>query len=70
MLSGRAGSMVSPEEPMKSYAFLWTCPACGEYVRTDLPPREEDAALVCAACGSVFGEKVAAPEGEPSTASA
>jgi len=49
---------------MKSYAFLWSCPSCGEYVSTELPPREEEAVLMCPACGSRFGEKREAAAGE------
>jgi predicted RNA-binding Zn-ribbon protein involved in translation (DUF1610 family) len=56
--------MVRPKSDMKSYAFLWSCPSCGEYVSTELPPREEDAVLVCPACGSRFGEKSATTAGE------
>ena len=41
---------------MKGFRFLWTCPACGEYVSTTLPPQEEDALLVCSACGREFGD--------------
>lgn len=52
--------MVLRKSEMKSYAFLWSCPSCDEYVKTELPPREEDAVLVCPACNSRFGEKVAA----------
>jgi len=49
--------MVRPKSAMKSYEFLWSCPSCDEYVSTELPPREEDAELVCPACGSRFGDK-------------
>jgi len=49
---------------MKTYAFLWSCPSCGEYVSTELPPREEDAVLMCPACGSRFGEKNEASAGD------
>ncbi|HKB70774.1 MAG TPA: lysine biosynthesis protein LysW [Thermoanaerobaculia bacterium] len=40
---------------MKPPAFVWTCPACGALVRTELPPADE-AVLRCSSCGKVFGE--------------
>ena len=46
---------------MRAYVFFWTCPACGEYVSTKLPPRDEDAVLVCSACGKEFGETGTVP---------
>lgn len=44
---------------MTKYAFLWSCPSCGEYVRTELPPTDAEAELVCSACGARFGERTA-----------
>jgi len=40
---------------MRSPAFVWTCPACGKLVRTELPA-SDDAVLRCPQCGKVFGE--------------
>jgi len=54
---------------VRGMAFLWTCPSCDAFVRTELPPSDSEAELRCPECGREFGERIpqtAAPPAERS----
>jgi hypothetical protein len=51
---------------MKTSPFVWTCPACGKLVATELS-LAGDAILVCSGCGKRFGEE-REPPAEPRAA--